>query len=234
MKKLGIIGGMGPFADQAFLSLLNSLTNGTGDQDHIPFLLDGNCARPDRSDFICKKSKLSPFLSLSSSADMLARCGCDCIAMPCNTAHFWYCKIKKRLPQCIDFPSIISLSVNSCAKKSNSALLLSTDGTRLCGLYSRECALRGLTLPLASEKLISMTRNIILSVKSGENTDISELLYESSKYCDSVILACTELSAALMTSTELPKNMTITDSLSVLARYVAEKYFKKPFNLPYT
>ncbi len=235
MNKLGIIGGMGPFADEAFISLINSYCPESTDSKHIPFLLDGNCARPDRSDFICKKSRNSPLDSLLTSTRMLVRCGCDCIVIPCNTAHFWYSDIKELLPKYIDFPSIVSLSVNACAKKSQSAILLATDGTRLCGIYDRACQMSGIKLVSVPKGLSSLTRDLIFSVKAGKSADISSLLHESSYYCDSLILACTELSYALLKSQRANiLGLNITDSLSVLAQYVLKKYYKKPFLLPHT
>ncbi len=234
MKKLGIIGGMGPFADEAFISLLNSYSHAVCDNSHIPFLLDGNCLRPDRSDFICKKSGASPLNSLISSARMLVRQGCDCLVIPCNTAHFWYHNMKSRLPRCIDFPSIVSLSAEACAKKSKNTLLLSTEGTRLCGIYERECKSKGVRLITAPKNINSMTNEIISSVKSGKKTDISTLLKESSAHCDSIILACTELSYALLENySEQVQGLKITDSLSVLARYVIERFYKRSEDMPY-
>ncbi len=235
MKKLGIIGGMGPLADEAFISLLHSYAKCKRDCDYIPFLLDGNCLRPDRSDFICGKSHFSPLNSLLYSARLLVQADCDCIAMPCNTAHFWYSDIRKIIPPSIDFPSIVSLTVSACTKKSKTVLLLSTDGTRQSGIYERKCKASGLELISIPEKIKALTKEIIFSVKSGKSPDISELLQECSAYTNSVILGCTELSHAIIKSSgKYCERLSITDSLSVLAKYVLERFYKRAFSIPYT
>ena len=59
-RTLGIIGGMGPHSDIAFLEMLHSRANAESDSDYIPVLYDGNCRRPDRSDFLTKKRKRCP------------------------------------------------------------------------------------------------------------------------------------------------------------------------------
>ncbi len=225
-KKIGIIGGMGPFADEAFISLLNSHSEGCCDASHIPFILDCNCKRPDRSDFLCRKSSSSPLNSLIESTKLLVDCGCDILAMPCNTAHFWHGELLKYVPPGVVFPSMVELTVQAASKLSDRTLLLSTDGTRLCGIYSKAFEKYGSKNISPPPEINTITLQVIKDVKSGISADIFPLLQLCSEMSDSVILGCTELSRAFLTATpNVPKSLRITDSLSVLAQYVAKLYF---------
>ncbi len=225
LKKLGIIGGMGPLADETFIFLLHICANAKTDQDYIPFILDGNCSRPDRSAFLCKKSSESPFESLKSSTKMLVESGCDAIVMPCNTAHFWYEELKEIVPNEIYFPSMIELSLENCAKKCYEVMLLSTDGTRLCGIYSTLAPKFGIKITHPPKHLAVMTSQLIASVKSGKNSNIAPLLTECKKYCKNVILGCTELSRAYL-NTKQSFGLCITDSLQILAQCIVSKFEK--------
>ena len=49
MKRLGILGGMGPAASAEFITRLIRQTPATRDQDHIPFVLWNEPRIPDRS-----------------------------------------------------------------------------------------------------------------------------------------------------------------------------------------
>ena len=49
MKRLGILGGMGPAASAEFVNRLIAQTPATCDQEHIPFVLWSDPTVPDRS-----------------------------------------------------------------------------------------------------------------------------------------------------------------------------------------
>ena len=49
MKRLGILGGMGPAASAEFITRLIKQTPATHDQEHIPFVLWNEPRIPDRS-----------------------------------------------------------------------------------------------------------------------------------------------------------------------------------------
>ncbi len=226
---------MGPLADETFVQLLNSCTNGAGDASHISFMLDCNTTRPDRSEFLCQKSFLSPFESLKKSVDMLINCGCDMLAMPCNTAHFWYEELSKDLPTGVDFPSMPSLTAMTASRYSSSAAVLSTEGTRLCGIYSKEFASYGIKELRLPTDISCAASNAIYNIKYGKSIDPSNLLQLCSEHTDTVILGCTELSRAILNSSSpIPHGLTVIDSLSVLARYLGERYFGCSFSLKYT
>src|SRR5271155_1358200 len=85
----GIIGGIGPEASNYFISLLVSLhiKNVIKDQDHIPFLLFNNPQIPDRTEYLLKKSDVSPLQEMIKTGIALKKAGATFLAIPCNTAH---------------------------------------------------------------------------------------------------------------------------------------------------
>ncbi len=222
---------MGPLADDAFLYLLHKYSPADCDQEHIDCVVDMCCSRTDRSDFLLGKSDVSPLSSLVKSAVCLAELGCDCIVMPCNTAHFWYAEILKAIPKNVVFPSMVKLCAASAFRKSKNIALLSTVGTRISRIYENE----GLIPVKLPEWLEAEAIDAVKSIKSGEDYDISSLLYRVSEFSDGVILGCTELSRALVLGrVKIPEKLFVTDSLSVLARFAIERYYKKKIFVLYS
>lgn len=92
--RLGVLGGMGPLATADFLAKLTRLTPASVDQDHIPAVIYSATQTPDRSASITGRGP-SPRQALTEGARFLAENGAACIAIPCNTAHFWYGDIQR-------------------------------------------------------------------------------------------------------------------------------------------
>lgn len=56
MKKLGVIGGLGPMATALFMKMIIEMTDAENDQEHIEMIVY-NCPQiPDRTDYILGKS----------------------------------------------------------------------------------------------------------------------------------------------------------------------------------
>ena len=89
IKKLGILGGMGPAASNEFVTRLVAKTPATKDQDHIPFVLWSDSTVPDRSTSMLNGDD-RPLPYLLAGIQGLKTAGCTTIVIPCNTAHFWF------------------------------------------------------------------------------------------------------------------------------------------------
>jgi aspartate racemase len=94
IKKLGILGGMGPAASNEFVTRLVAKTPATKDQDHIPFVLWSDSTIPDRSTSMLNKDD-KPLPYLLAGIQGLKIAGCTTIVIPCNTAHFWFSHLEK-------------------------------------------------------------------------------------------------------------------------------------------
>ena len=60
MKKLGIIGGMGPMATIVFMQKIISMTDASSDQEHIEMVVEHCPDIPDRTGYILDHSKPDP------------------------------------------------------------------------------------------------------------------------------------------------------------------------------
>ena len=89
IKRLGVLGGMGPAASAEFMVRLVAQTPAKRDQDHIPTILWSDTEVPDRSTSMRNgDNKPLPYLLLGIQGLVLA--GCKLIVIPCNTAHLWF------------------------------------------------------------------------------------------------------------------------------------------------
>lgn len=217
---LGIIGGMGPYTDGEFISLLHRHTKAEADQAHIPLLLDSNCICPDRTDFLCNSGK-SPLPSMLASLQRLQDCGARVIAMPCNTAHFFISELKRSAKSSV---TVIDMTDEVCrvckARGFRSVTVLSTLGTHTAGIYSKKLRAYGISEVIQSEAEITHIQNEIELIKSGRSQGIRQYIEKALHVSDGVIIGCTELSLSVINDQSLrSKHLAsrITDSMSTLA-----------------
>ena len=88
-KTLGILGGMGPLATADFFKELVAHTEAKKDWDHLRVIIDNNVDIPSRTRAVLYNED-DPTLYMRKSCISLMSMGCDCIAVPCNSAHFFF------------------------------------------------------------------------------------------------------------------------------------------------
>src|SRR5919202_5965526 len=88
-KPIGVLGGMGPLATFDFCIKLVDETGAERDQDHIPLLVHSVPQIPDRIAGMLGTGP-SPLPALRAGMRTLLQAGAGCLAMPCNTAHYWH------------------------------------------------------------------------------------------------------------------------------------------------
>ena len=94
-KTVGIIGGMGPEATIDLMQRILRLTpapkgKDMDDIDHIRCLVDNNPKIPSRIKAIIDKDGVDPGPFIADMAKGLESWGADFLAIPCNTAHYYY------------------------------------------------------------------------------------------------------------------------------------------------
>lgn len=201
MKKLGVIGGMGPLATADFYSKLIKMTKIEKESDHIHIYIDSNTEIPDRTKYIIGHGK-DPRPALKLSLAKLEEMGSQVIAMPCNTAHYFYedlnqvCNVK--------FINMIDETAHYVKKQSTSKSigLLATKGTYISRIYEEKCEAYGLQIVTPPDELQEIVMNLIYGIKrESSNIDtlrISKVLdFFSDKEIDIIILGCTELPVAM-------------------------------------
>ena len=230
-KTLGILGGMGPMATAYFMKNIIDMTEASTDQEHIDMLVYNNATIPDRTKYILDRTAENPIPYLQRNAKKLEEAGVDFIAMPCNTAHFFFEEIQKSVS--VPVLHIVKETVEYIAKRDNKCKkigILATKGTLASGVFEDFCKQNGLEAVLPTKAVSNMLMDIIYNkVKVGKKVSVAEFLgvIEDMKDdgCDAVILGCTELSVI---KSDLQLNRyDIVDSLDVLSRRVIELCGKK-------
>jgi len=200
MKKLGILGGMGPLATQLLYKMIIENTEASCDQEHINMIILNHATIPDRTQAI-KSGNFDEILNvLTTDAIFLENSGCTAIAIPCNTSHYFFNDIQSQ----INIP-VINMIQSSIEAVKNSPGdirkigILGTDGTLFSDIYKKECEKLDLEAVYPEPDIQKIVMDIIYNqIKKGEkgNPEDFERIDKHLKElgCDAAILACTELS----------------------------------------
>lgn len=230
-KTLGILGGLGPAASVYFYRIITEHTQAARDQDHLDIVLVSGASIPDRTEFILGKSENSPLPSMIDGVRKLTAAGAELIAIPCNTAHYFYDQIEKASP--VPVLNIVRETV-ALAKKAGVRKLgiMATAGTVITGAYQHACLENGISFVIPSERSQETLMDIIYgSIKTAKAPDmeafrgVCDELYHNG--ADALVLGCTELS--LIPTDDLTQYRFI-DSLLVLAARAIRACGKIPCN----
>lgn len=220
MKTLGIIGGMGPMATADFYMKLVLMTDAKHEFEHIHTIIDSNPGIPDRSAFI-KTGVDDPTDVLVASLKKLEHLGADVIAMPCNTAHFFYDILSANTG--LYFINMIDETIKhalSICGTNDRIGLLATSGTYDSKIYETSAIRSGFKLIVPPDSIRLQLMQLIYALKNGETELIESLKQEVYAYLnnqnlDAWILGCTELPIILKDGIEKYK---MIDSTLVLAQ----------------
>jgi len=181
MKTVGILGGMGAMATVDLFGKIVRNTQVTCDQDHIHIIIDNFPEIPDRTDYILNRGT-DPRDKMIEAAKRLEQAGAHMIAMPCNTAHYFYDDISSA----INIP-ILHMMEETAKRLSGQVVLLATQGTYSAGLY------KNVLIP--NDKMIDKITQLIYDYKKDQsiNKTLKEDILSQLEYVDGIILGCTEL-----------------------------------------
>ena len=216
---LGILGGLGPASSVFFCDMLTEHTYAEKDQDHLNFILSSRASTPDRTAFILGRSEENPAPFMIREVERLISAGADIIAIPCNTAHYFYESVQNATGAPII--NIIHQTVDFCRFTGAEKIgVLATEGTIASGAYKTVIEAAGMEYLTCTEYEQQIISSIIYDqIKKGLVPDLSEFWKIARRLtdqngCDKLILGCTELSL-------LKKNAALddrfVDSLEVLA-----------------
>jgi aspartate racemase len=245
---IGILGGMGTQAGLDFCNKLAILNRGKIDQEYPLFVLYNKSNIPGRPESIGvqtgklnnrfnNKTKEKKYLlvlqSLLNGCNVLKKSKCKFIVIPCNTAHYWYDDLKKkiRLP-IINMPKEVYLHTLKKCKKNSSIGLLATEGTLKTGVYNKFFDKDyNLIYPNSIIQKNSVNKAIKL-VKMGDVKTASKIIKPAIDYlikmkCKKIILGCTELPIAIFAFKSFKKIKTskiFLDPNLILAHAAMNKY----------
>ncbi len=247
---IGILGGMGTQAGLDFCNKLAILYRGKIDQEYPLFLLFNKSNIPGRPEsigihtsnlanrFSNKKNnqKYSMVLKgLLNGCKLLKKSKCKFIVIPCNTAHYWYDDLKKKIKlPIINMPKeVFNHTVKEC-KKNSIIGLLATEGTLKTGVYNKFFDKKyKLICPDYSIQKKAVNKAIKF-VKMGNVKAASKVIkpaidYLMKKKCKKIILGCTELPIAIFAFKSFKKIKTskiFLDPNLILANAAMKKYKK--------
>lgn len=199
MRRVGILGGMGPEATVLILQKVIAVVPARDDADHIPLIVDQNPQVPSRIRHLIEGTGEDPGPALADMARRLVGAGAEALAMPCNTAHHYAPSIRAAVN--VPFLDMVALSVAHAADLAQGAAqvgLLASPAVRKVRLFDTALAARGLTAtyPQDDAALLSAIRGIKAAGPSDAARKALRMASEDllSQGARVQMVACTEFS----------------------------------------
>ena len=198
---IGILGGMGTQAGLDFCNKLAKINRGKLDQQYPLFVLYNKSDTPKRPENL--KKYFNVLNALVKGCKMLQKNKCKFIVMPCNTAHYWYDDIQKKINiPIVSMPKEVFLDARKTCKKNSKIGLLSTEATLETKVYHKYFDKDfQLVSPINSLQKTSVNKSIKY-VKMGKIKEAEKAIRPAVNYlmkikCKKIILGCTELPIAI-------------------------------------
>lgn len=231
MKKIGIIGGLGPEATVDYYNaIINAFKNGKGDLDY-PEIIIYSVNMAHFIGLMRAKKYEEATAYLSEKIDALKRAGADFAALSANTPHQLFNELKKQSG--IPLISIVEATCDAAkSKRLKRAGLFGTEMTMSASFFPDIFREQGIEIIIPEEedrKLINykLFSEIELGIFTSETRDllvgiIAKMVRE--QQIDSLILGCTELPLILTDATYAGVPMLNTTKIHVeaIANYYRE------------
>ena len=205
-KTVGIIGGMGP---QATIDLMQRILHLTpapegqdmDDIDHIRCLVDNNPKIPSRIKAIIDKDGEDPGPFIADMAKGLESWGADFLAIPCNTAHYYYDIVLSAVNiPVINLIDIVCNHIKTHFPDHDKIGILASTAVKITQLYSNKLKRFDIKDVWPDSDHQAILLRVIKEIKKG-NMD-SKVQNDYAQVCDNLlhkgvkttIIACTELS----------------------------------------
>ena len=200
MKKLGLVGGIGPESTvDYYKGLVEGFRARTG-EDRYPLMVIDSLDLAEMYAYASKK-QWEPFTArLVNSVEALAAAGADFAAMAANTAHIVFDEVERLSPL-----PMVSIVDETCkfakAKGCGSVLVFGTAFTMSSGLYTRAFERYGIHAFVPGEEeqkaihgiiFPNLQEGIVLPEEKDRILGIADRLISSRK-ADGLVLGCTEL-----------------------------------------
>lgn len=217
MRRIGILGGMGPEATVLLQQKLIAAVPARDDGDHVPLLIDMNPQVPSRIAHLIEQTGADPGPTLAAMARRLETAGAEALAMPCNTAHHYAHSIRAAVS--VPFLDMVALASGHAANRlgpGGRVGLLASPAVRMTGLYETALAAHGLdTLWPADEAPILAA---IREIKAGGTAQAEATLATAAaelaaRGAGLLFVACTEFS---LVADRLTPPVPLVDTLDIL------------------
>lgn len=198
VKRLGIIGGLGPQTSCKFCLSVNQKFIRFSNRQPDIVLENVPLSKAAEQELINGEPSPEAFDLISRALKRLNNAGADVIAMPCNTAHIFIKQLRKISK--IPILSIIEESAKECKKNDfKKVLLLGSSGTIKAKLHQTELKKFRIKTTLVRKKDQEIISNIIIRILNdiSGNDDIQKLLsvisQSQKRGAQAVIFGCTDL-----------------------------------------
>ena len=228
---IGILGGMGTQAGLDFCNKLALINRGKTDQNYPLFILYNKSNIPKRPENI--KKYYNVLKSLIKGCLLLQKNNCKFIVMPCNTAHYWYDDLQKKINiPILSMPKEVYLHTKKNYKKNSKIGILCTEATLKTQVYNKYFD-KNYKLVNPGKSLQKLNVNkAIKYVKMGKiklaekaiKPAVNELIKMK---CKKIILGCTELPIAIFAYKSFKKikeSKVFIDPNLLLANVSMKKY----------
>ncbi len=226
-KIVGIIGGMGPGATVDMMRRVIEATPARDDVDHIRMIVDNNPKIPSRIKAIIEGGGEDPAPCMMEMARKLAAWGADFLAIPCNTAHYYY----KEVRSAVDIPvlNMIQLTTDAIVEGNPSLEtvgLLASTAVGMTGLYKKRFEAEGVSVIYPSPERQDRLMTAIRTIKTGRcgNEEKNALRSAAGELvkrdAGALIVGCTELSIIF---NAVDVEVRLYDSAQVLAECIVRK-----------
>jgi aspartate racemase len=228
---IGILRGMGTQAGLDFCNKLSKLNRGKIDQKYPLFILYNKSDVPGRPENINKYNKV--LKSLIKGCLLLQKSKCKFIVIPCNTAHYWYEDLQKKIKiPIISMPKAVYLHSKKNCKKNSKIGILATEGTLKTGVYNKFFDKEFKLISPKKSIQINSVNKAIKYVKMGKIKEAEKSIKTAINFlikakCKKIILGCTELPIAIFAFKSFKKiklSKTFLDPNLILADVSMKKY----------
>ncbi|MGO4909111.1 aspartate/glutamate racemase family protein [Pseudorhodobacter sp. W20_MBD10_FR17] len=198
MKRVGILGGMGPEATILIMQKILAGVAAQDDSDHLPLIVDQNTQVPSRIKHLLEGGTVDPAPALADMARRLVAGGAEILAMPCNTAHHYADAIRTAVT--VPMLDMIELSCAHAASLSDNGIVgvLGSPAVRKVGLFDGPLKRHGLTALYAQDEAQTLAAIRLLKSK-GPSPEARAILKTASEElvqrgATVQLIACTEFS----------------------------------------
>lgn len=194
MRRIGILGGMGPEATILMQQRLLEAVAAEDDSDHIPLLIDMNPQVPSRIAHLIEGTGGDPAPVLAEMARRLETGGAEALAMPCNTAHSYAASIVAA----VNIPLLNMVTLSADKAGSGKIGILASPATRITGVFDTALSKVGAT-PVWLEDDAPLLHAIRIIKANGATVEARNILRAASEELlamgvETQLVGCSEFS----------------------------------------
>lgn len=231
-KTIGVLGGMGPESTALFYRLLikecQKQYNAKYDED-FPEIIIFNLPIPDPVSKI--ENPEITVKMMAQTVNKLQSIGAKFVVMPCNTSHYFYDEVNKRIS--IPFLNMLKETSKKIEESGIKKVgILATNSTIKYKLYNEEFSKRNIELiiPKQQDKLNEVIYNILSGKGLQEDETILRRIIDDllSKGAEGILIGCTDI-PVLLNKDYFP-DVLFFDSLEILAESTIKYSIKQSEN----